>query len=194
MKKSLVTGGAGFIGSNLVDALVELNHKVIVIDNLSTGRISNLNKSKKKIKFYKIDLYESKKKIKNIFKKHKPDYVFHLAGLADIVPSIVNPAKYFNSNVNGTYNLLEVARSFKLKKFIYAASASCYGIPKNYPTNENSEIQTEYPYALTKYLGEKLVLDWAKIYKMNNLSLRFFNVYGPRSRTTGAYGAVFEFF
>lgn len=194
MERSLVTGGAGFIGSNLVDALTKLNHKVVVFDNLSTGRISNLSKSKKKIKFYKIDIFKDRKKIQKLLKKHKIDYIFHLAGLADIIPSIENPENYYNSNVNGTYNLLEAARKYKLKKFIYAASASCYGVPKKYPTNENSKIQTEYPYAVTKYLGEKLVLDWAKIYKMNSLSLRFFNVYGPRSRTTGAYGAVFGVF
>ena len=194
MTISLVTGGAGFIGSNLVDGLININHKVIVIDNLSTGRLSNLKKSKNKIIFKKIDLYKDKDKISKIFKRYKIDYIFHLAGLADIVPSIINPKNYFNSNIIGTLNILEESKKYKIKKFIYAASASCYGIPKSYPTNEESEIKTEYPYATSKYLGEKLVLDWAKIYKMKNLSLRFFNVYGPRSRTTGAYGAVFGVF
>ena len=191
---SLVTGGAGFIGSNLVDELVKLKHKVIVLDNLKTGRISNLEKSKKKIIFKKLDLYKDKSKINKIFKNYKVDNVFHLAGLADIVPSIVKPQDYFDTNVVGTLNILEAAKNFKVKKFIYAASASCYGIPKKYPTNETSPVTTEYPYATSKYLGEKLVLDWAKIYKMNNVSFRFFNVYGPRSRTTGAYGAVFGVF
>ena len=92
-----------------------------------------------------------------------------MAGLADIVPSIISPETYFNSNVVGTFNILEAAKKFKVKKFIYAASASCYGIPDKYPTNEKSKIKTEYPYALTKYIGEKLVLDWAKIYNMNNI-------------------------
>ncbi len=194
MTTSLVTGGAGFIGSNLVDQLIKIKHKVIVIDNLSTGRLSNLKKSKKKIIFKKIDLFKDKNKISNIFKKKKIDYVFHLAGLADIVPSIINPKNYFNSNVIGTLNILEEAKNYKVKKFIYAASASCYGIPKKFPTSEKDEIKTGYPYATSKFIGEKLVLDWAKIYKMKNLSLRFFNVYGPRSRTTGAYGAVFGVF
>lgn len=194
MTISLITGGAGFIGSNLADELININHKVIVIDNLSTGRLSNLQKSKSKIIFKKIDLYKDKNRISQLFKKYKIDYVFHLAGLADIVPSIINPKNYFNSNVIGTLNILEESKKYKIKKFIYAASASCYGIPKNYPTNEESKIKTGYPYATSKYLGEKLVLDWAKIYKMKNLSLRFFNVYGPRSRTTGAYGAVFGVF
>ena len=132
MTTSLVTGGAGFIGSNLVDQLIKIKHKVIVIDNLSTGRLSNLKKSKKKIIFKKIDLFKDKNKISNIFKKNKIDYVFHLAGLADIVPSIINPKNYFNSNVIGTLNILEEAKNYKVKKFIYAASASCYGIPKNF--------------------------------------------------------------
>ena len=119
---------------------------------------------------------------------------FHLAGLADIVPSINNPFNYFESNVKGTLNVLQKSKNTSLKKFIYAASASCYGIPKKYPTNENSKIDTRYPYALTKYLGEKLVMHWAQVFKMPNLSIRFFNVYGPRSRTTGAYGAMFGVF
>jgi UDP-glucose 4-epimerase len=190
---SIVTGGAGFIGSNLVEKLVKLKHKVIVIDNLSTGRLSNIKIVKKKIIFKKIDLYKNKNKLVTLFKEFKVDYIFHLAGLADIVPSIVNPENYFNSNVVGTLNILEVAKNYKIKKLIYAASASCYGIPKRFPTSEKDKIETHYPYATSKFIGE-LVLDWAKIYKMNNLSLRFFNVYGPRSRTSGAYGAVFGVF
>lgn len=190
--KCLVTGGAGFIGSNLVEKLVKLKHDVIVLDNLSTGRLSNLNKFISKITFYKIDITNKKKLLDSYF--YKVDWVFHLAGLADIVPSIENPEKYFNSNVVGTLNILEKSRKAKIKKFIYAASASCYGIPEEYPTNEDSKIKLEYPYALTKNLGETLVMHWAKIYKMPNISLRFFNVYGPKSRTTGAYGAVFGVF
>lgn len=190
--KCLVTGGAGFIGSNLVEKLIKLRHEVIVLDDLSTGRLSNLNKLISQITFYKVDITNKKKLLDYYFSK--VDWVFHLAGLADIVPSIENPEKYFNSNVVGTLNVLEKARKANIKKFIYAASASCYGIPDQYPTKEESKIQLEYPYALTKNLGELLVLHWAKVYKMPNISLRFFNVYGPKSRTTGAYGAVFGVF
>ena len=190
--KCIVTGGAGFIGSNLVIKLVRQNHKVIVLDNLSTGRISNLNEVKKKIKVYKIDVSQKRQKLKKLFKN--VDWVFHLAGIADIVPSIERPVDYFNANVNGTLNILELSRHHKVKKFIYAASASCYGIPKKYPTNEKEKIKTEYPYALTKNIGEQTVLHWSKVYKMNCISLRFFNAYGPKSRTTGAYGAVFGVF
>lgn len=190
--KCLVTGGAGFIGSNLVEKLIKLRHEVIVLDDLSTGRLSNLNKLISQISFYKVDITNKKKLLDYYFSK--VDWVFHLAGLADIVPSIENPEKYFNSNVVGTLNVLEKARKANIKKFIYAASASCYGIPDQYPTKEESKIQLEYPYALTKNLGELIVLHWAKVYKMPNISLRFFNVYGPKSRTTGAYGAVFGVF
>ena len=190
--KAIVTGGAGFIGSNLVDELVKDGHDITVLDNLSTGQIKNLDNSKSKIKFINIDLANSTSELQKIFKN--TDWVFHLAGLADIVPSIMEPKKYFNSNVLGTLNTLEASRKNDIKSFVYAASASCYGIPKKFPTSESSEINTQYPYALTKYLGENLVMHYGNVYKMPNTSLRFFNVYGPRSRTTGAYGAVFGVF
>jgi len=190
--KSIVTGGAGFIGSNLVDELVRLDHEVVVIDNLSTGQLSNLDKVKNKIKFINIEISNNEETLHKYFKN--VDWVFHMAGRADIVPSITNPSSYFQSNVKGTLNILEASRKAKIKKFIYAASASCYGIPERYPTDEKSKIDPQYPYALTKFLGEQLVIRWSKFYDMPNVSLRFFNVYGPRSRTTGAYGAVFGIF
>jgi UDP-glucose 4-epimerase len=190
--KCLVTGGAGFIGSNLVDHLVKLGHQVVVLDNLTTGRLSNLIQVKNKIEFVNVDLTNRKNSISQYF--NNVDWVFHLAGLADIVPSIKNPDDYFQTNVQGTLNILEESRKAKVKKLIYAASASCYGIPDKYPTDEKSKIDPQYPYALTKLLGEQLVIHWAKVYQMPNISLRFFNAYGPRSRTTGAYGAVFGVF
>jgi len=190
--KCLVTGGAGFIGSNLVDKLVVKKHKVIVVDDLSTGRLTNLSKVKKKILFIKHDISKDlnkfDKKLRNI------DWIFHLAGKADIVPSFNVPDKYFDSNVKGTLNILEMARNKKIKKLIYAASASCYGLPKKFPTNEKATVDNGSPYALTKFLGEKLILHWFKAYKMANISMRFFNVYGQRSRTSGAYSAVFGIF
>ena len=190
--KCIITGGAGFIGSNLADKLVLLGHKVTVIDDLSTGVKKNLNNIKNKIKFINHDISKETPKFKKIF--NGADWVFHLAGLADIVPSIRNPKKYFKANVEGTLNVINASKDSKVKKLVYAGSASYYGIPKRFPIKEDAPIETNYPYALTKYLGEKLVLDWAKIYKAKNVSLRFFNVYGPRSRTTGAYGAVFGVF
>ena len=159
--KIIVTGGAGFIGSNLVDALVKKKHKIIVIDNLVTGQKKNLLKSKKAIKFLKTDINNLTNNQQKIFKNS--DCVFHLAGLADIVPSILNPEKYFNANVNGTLKILEISKKYKVKKLIYAASASCYGIPKKYPTSEKDVLDLQYPYAITKKIGEDLVLKWAKI-------------------------------
>ena len=190
--KTLVTGGAGFIGSNLVDELISRGHKVIVLDNFSTGRKSNLkHHTKNNLKIINIDISKSKS-LEKYFKG--VNYVIHLAGLADIVPSIENPEKYFNSNVKGTLNVIQAVKKIKIKKFIYAASASCYGIPKNYPTKETDKIQPMYPYALTKWQAEELIMHWARIYNLPAISLRFFNAYGPRSRTSGAYGAVFGVF
>ena len=185
---SIVTGGAGFIGSHLVDRLIKLKHKVIVLDNLSTGRIENIRHNLNNITFIKCDL----SKISN-WQIHfkKADYVFHLAGLAEIIPSMKNPKKYFINNVIGTLNVLEASRKIKIKKFIYAASSSCYGNPKNFPTPETERIETKHPYALTKYLGEELVTRYAIIFNMPNISFRFFNVYGPRLNTSSQYSAVF---
>lgn len=189
--KSIVTGGAGFIGSHLVDALIDLGHDVIVLDNFSTGRRDNLDHAKDKIELVECDLTipgDWVGKFKDV------DWVFHLAALADIVPSIQKPEAYFRANVDGTFNVLEAGKAAGIKRFIYAASSSCYGIPDVYPTPETAEIRPQYPYALTKRMGEELVMHWAQVYKLPALSCRFFNVYGTRSRTSGTYGAVFGVF
>ena len=187
--KSIVTGGAGFIGSNLVDRLVKEGHKVIVLDNFVSGKRSNLSHHlKKNVKIIRIDISNTKK----LYKYFKDvSYVFHLAGLAEIVPSIKNPKKYFINNVLGTLNVLEAAKKVKVKKFIYAASSSCYGSPKKIPTSETDKINTQHPYAFTKYLGEEAAIKYAKFFNMPNISCRFFNVYGPRLNTTSQYAAVF---
>jgi UDP-glucose 4-epimerase len=191
--KVLVTGGAGFIGSHLADLLIKTGHKVVVIDNLSNGRLNNINHllDNKNFKFHELDIMNLDE-IKPIFKN--VDWVFHMAGMADIVPSIESPKKYYDCNVTGTFNVLEAAREASIKKIVYAASSSSYGIPDNYPTAETADIRPQYPYALTKYMGEELVIHWSQTYKIPAISLRLFNVYGPRSRTTGAYGAVFGVF
>lgn len=187
--KSIVTGGAGFIGSNLVDRLVKEGHKVIVLDNFVSGKRSNLSHHlKRNVKIIRIDISNTKK-LDKYFKDVV--YVFHLAGLAEIVPSIKNPNKYFINNVFGTLNVLEAAKKVKVKKFIYAASSSCYGSPKKIPTSETEKIDTQHPYALTKFLGEEVAIKYAKFFKMPNISCRFFNVYGPRLNTTSQYAAVF---
>ena len=191
--KAIITGGCGFIGSHLADFLIESGYEVTVIDNLSIGRLDNIKHLLKnsKFSFLEADITHLAS-IENAFKKI--DFVFHLAALADIVPSIENPTEYYQTNVNGTFNVLQACRKYNVKKIIYSASSSCYGMPDNYPTKETAEIRSQYPYALTKNLGEQLVLHWSQLYNLSAVSLRFFNVYGPRARTTGTYGAVFGVF
>lgn len=190
---SLVTGGCGFIGSHMVDRLLAEGHCVRVIDNWTTGRAENLvhQKNNPNLKIYHMDI-RNQADIRSVFKG--VDYVFHLAALADIVPSIQRPWDYYSSNVLGTFNVVECAKSAGIKKLIYAASSSCYGIPDEYPTRETAEIRPQYPYALTKRLGEETVLHWGQVYGLPVVTLRLFNVYGPRSRTSGTYGAVFGVF
>ena len=190
-KKFIITGGAGFIGSHLVDFLVKKNYNITVIDNLSTGQKKNLANSLKKIKFYKSDISKIGKWT-NIFKNAYA--VYHLAAKADIVPSIKDPVEYHKTNIDGTFNVINSCKKFSVKKIIYAASSSCYGIPKKFPTDEKSSICFHYPYAMTKNLGEQIINHFSKLYNITCVSLRLFNVYGPRSRTTGAYGAVFGVF
>lgn len=191
--KMIVTGGGGFIGSHLIDHLLTFGHQVISIDNYSNGKRENLRKNFHNSNFTDVcadvnDIDKILPYFDNI------DYVFHLAALADIVPSIQEPLQYHRSNVDGTISVLEASRKAGVKKFIYAASSSCYGIPDVYPTPETAPIRPMYPYALTKYLGEQYVMHWEQTYDLPCISLRMFNVYGPRARTSGTYGAVFGVF
>ena len=191
MTVAVVTGGAGFIGSHLVDALLAENIKVRIIDNYSTGRPENLTHVSGKVDVVEADIALGGSWQKSI---QDADWVFHLGALADIVPSIQRPEDYFQANVNGTFNVLEAAKHAQVQRFVYAASSSCYGIPDIYPTSELAEIRPQYPYALTKRLGEELVMHWAQVYQLPAVALRLFNVYGTRSRTSGTYGAVFGVF
>ncbi len=189
----IVTGGAGFIGSHVAERLIADNNRVIILDNLSNGKLENITNLKNlpSCSFHQIDITDQSQ-ISPYFTDI--DYVFHLAALADIVPSIQQPLKYHHSNVTGTISVLEASRKAGVKKCIYAASSSCYGIPDTYPTPETAPIRPMYPYALTKYLGEQYVMHWDQTYDLPCVSLRLFNVYGPRSRTSGTYGAVFGVF
>jgi UDP-glucose 4-epimerase len=189
----LVTGGAGFIGSHLVDRLLADGRSVRVIDNFVSGGPHNLAhlKDEPRMELVQADIRERDRMV-GLFAG--AGRVFHLAALADIVPSIQQPDDYYDTNVTGTFNVLQASRAAGVRRFVYAASSSCYGIPDRYPTEESADIRPEYPYALTKNLGEQLVMHWAQVYDMPAVSLRFFNVYGPRSRTSGAYGAVFGVF
>lgn len=192
-KRAIVTGGAGFIGSHMTDLLLAEGYDVIVIDNLSSGNIRNLEHHKGNPHLtIKVADVADQESILPVFQNI--DVVFHLAALADIVPSIQNPLTYHHSNVNGTISVLEACRKSNVKRIIYAASSSCYGIPDQFPTPETAEIRSQYPYAVTKNLGEQYCMYWQQIYKMNITSMRFFNVYGTRSRTSGTYGAVFGVF
>ncbi len=191
--KTLVTGGAGFIGSHLIDLLLQHGHEVVAIDNLHGGRLKNIAHltENQKFTFHHCDIRNYSQLSLHV---EHIDWVFHLAALADIIPSIEIPRDYFEVNVTGTCNVLECAREHQVKRFIYAASSSCYGIPDVYPTSETCPTSPQYPYALTKLLGEQLVLHWEQLYHLPAVSLRLFNVYGPRSRTSGMYGAVFGVF
>ena len=186
----VVTGGAGFIGSHLVEELLAKNYEVIVVDNFSTGTLTNLKEFSNKIKVFNHDIRFPLPS--NIFDGCST--VFHLAALADIVPSIEKPSDYLSTNVQGTVNVLEAARECGAKRLIYTASSTCYGVTNNFPTNENDNLHPVFPYALSKYLGELVFFHWLDLYDLKGLSLRLFNVYGPRSRTTGNYGAVMGVF
>ena len=189
--KVAITGGAGFIGSHLVDALLGDDNEIVILDNFSTGRSENIKHLEGRVEVIECDLAVSGPWVEQL---EGVDHVFHLAALADIVPSIQQPEVYFRANVDGTFNVLTASQKAGVKRFIYAASSSSYGIPDFYPTNESAAIRPQYPYALTKHMGEELVMHWALVYGLPALSLRFFNVYGPRSRTSGTYGAVFGVF
>lgn len=189
---ALVTGGAGFIGSHMVDLLLERGFAVRVIDNLSGGREQNLAHHAANL-----DLTTDWSDIRAldadapIFRGVR--YVFHFAGIGDIVPSIERPVDYMATNVQGTVRVLEAARAAQIEKLVYAASSSCYGLA-TVPTREDHPIQPQYPYALSKYQGEQAVMHWHQVYGLPANAIRIFNAYGTRVRTTGAYGAVFGVF
>lgn len=191
--RALVTGGCGFIGSHLVEQLVAAGHEVRVLDNLSTGRVGNIEQliSSGAVEFLEGRVQDPQAAAAAVAGR---THVFHLAALADIVPSIVSPMAYFDANVNGTAVMAEAARHEGVEKFLYAASSSCYGIPDEYPTKESAEIRPQYPYAFTKWVGEETVKHWGQVYGLPYVCLRLFNIYGPRSRTAGTYGAVFGVF
>jgi len=191
--RAVVTGGAGFIGSHLVERLLADGHPVVVLDNFSTGRQDNLSHLGRdsRLSVERVDLADEPR-LGGLL--DGADWIFHLAALADIVPSMQRPLDYHRANVDGTVAILEAARHAGVSRFLYAASSSCYGIPDVYPTPETAPTRPQYPYALSKLLGEQCVLHWGQVYGLPAVSLRLFNVYGPRSRTSGTYGAVFGVF
>ncbi|NYZ17845.1 SDR family oxidoreductase [Azospirillum sp. RWY-5-1] len=191
--KAVVTGAAGFIGSHLVDRLLSDGFEVIGIDNFANGNPGNIARAAEnpRFSFLQADVADHDV-IAPAFEG--VDRVFHLAALADIVPSIERPLGYHRANVDGTVSVLEAARLAGAKRFVYAASSSCYGLAKEFPTPETATVAPAYPYALTKWMGECCVTHWNQVYGLPTVSLRLFNVYGPRARTSGTYGAVFGVF
>ena len=187
-KKILVTGGAGFIGSNLVDELIKLGAKVIIIDNLTTGKRENLNPQ---ADFRQIDIRDLKV-IKPLFSGI--DYVFHLAAFPRVQPSIEDPVTANDINLNGTLNVLVAARDAKVKKVIYSASSSAYGDQDKMPLREDMPAHPVSPYGLQKYIGELYCRLFTEIYGLPTVSLRYFNVYGKRQALEGAYCLVMGIF
>jgi UDP-glucose 4-epimerase len=189
---AIVTGGAGFIGSHMVDLLLDSGFAVRVIDNLSGGHRSNLEhrKDDSGLTCYWQDILALEPGMP-IFEG--ATYVFHFAGIGDIIPSIERPIEYMNVNVQGTVRVLECARAAGVKKVVYASSSSCYGLAAT-PTDEAHPIAPQYPYALSKYQGEQAAFHWHQVYELPVNAVCIFNAYGPRVRTTGVYGAVFGVF
>ena len=185
--RCLVTGGAGFIGSNLVDRLIDNGHEVVIIDNLSTGKEENINS---KAEFYQYDITIRGVSTRNGWKKYKYDVVFHLAAKARVQPSIEDPIEYHKVNVNGTLNMLKFCVDTGVKRFIYSSTSSVYGDTKYVPTSENSTLNPMSPYALQKLIGEQYCKLFSDLYKLETVCLRYFSVYGERQPLGGAYSLV----
>lgn len=188
--KIIITGGAGFIGSNIVDAYIKHGHRVAVIDNLSTGFRKNVNK---KAKFYEADINNAAT-IEKIFKMEKPEVVNHHAALASVIESISNPVETFQTNVIGTVNLLVSFGKYGVgnnKKFIFSSTGGAlYGSPKKIPVDEKAALDPLSPYGFTKFLGEETIKFYARQLRFNYFIFRYPNVYGPRQNPKGEAGVV----
>jgi UDP-glucose 4-epimerase len=181
----LVTGGAGFIGSHLVEALVKAKHDVTVLDNLSSGKLDNL--SSVKVNFIKGDICDEKTVKKAVANQ---DVVFHLAAIASVPYSVQNPLETHEVNATGTLKLLIASRDAKVKRFVYSSSAAVYGDEPSLPKKESSPLKPQTPYALTKLAGEQYTLMFHKLYGIETVALRYFNVYGPRQDPKSPYSGV----
>tara|TARA_R110001592_G_scaffold363007_1_gene679231 strand:+ start:566 stop:1471 length:906 start_codon:yes stop_codon:yes gene_type:complete len=189
MKKVIVTGGAGFIGSNLVDKLVEQGVEVIILDDLSTGKKENINS---KATFYNVDISNLTPTDYTLFEG--VDVVFHLAALARVQPSIEDPISFNKVNINGTLNVLFASHKAGVKRVVYSASSSCYGNATKFPTPEEHSTNPLSPYGLQKYVGEQYCKMFSEVYGLDTVSLRYFNVYGERMNLEGAYCLVLGIF
>jgi UDP-glucose 4-epimerase len=191
MKKYLVTGGAGFIGSNIVRKLFELGEDVRVLDNLSTGKIENIKPFLNKIEFIEgdfTDLEIAKKAVKGI------DYVLHQGAIPSVPRSVDDPIKTNNANILGTLNMLVASRDEGVKRFVYAASSSAYGDSTVMPKEENMNVAPMTPYAIQKLTGEQYCQTFYKLYGLETVCLRYFNVFGPNQDPESVYSAVIPLF
>ncbi len=184
--KVLVTGGAGFIGSHVVDLLLKKGYNVSIVDDLSTGRVENLNT---KAKFFNLDICD--KKLRNVFKKEKFDFVVHHAAHINVRNSVKNPMFDANSNILGSINLLECCRDFKIRKIVYASTGGAiYGEPEYLPADEKHPVKPLCPYGISKHVVEHYLELYQKLYGINFVALRYANVYGPRQDPLGEAGVV----
>tara|TARA_Y100000589_G_scaffold218819_1_gene206516 strand:- start:23302 stop:24213 length:912 start_codon:yes stop_codon:yes gene_type:complete len=185
--KYVVTGGAGFIGSNLVDLLIDNRYSVDVIDNFSNGKKENCNQ---KAKYHILDLSSEKNfdKVKKIIKGC--DGIFHLAALPRVQESIKNPILFEKNNTLSTINILKAASDMNVKRVVYSASSSAYGNTNKFPSKEIDPINPISPYAMQKYYGEVSCKMFSQVYGVETVSLRYFNVYGERQNLDGAYALV----
>ena len=185
----LVTGGAGFIGSNLVDRLINDGHEVVIVDNMSTGRDENINP---KAEIWCVDIADVDEDWDEIFKG--VDVVFHTAAKARVQPSIDNPVEFDRTNVGGVVNMLNCSRKYGVKRFIYSSSSSVYGNVETTPTPESHKLNPMSPYALQKLIGEQYCKLFSELYGLETVCLRYFNVYGERQLLEGAYCLVMGIF
>jgi UDP-glucose 4-epimerase len=184
-KKFLITGGAGFIGTNLAINLVKEGHQVVVVDNLAAG--DHRDRLPEEVNFHKIDIRDTEKLAEAM---DGIEVVVHLAALPRVQFSIEHPRDTHDVNVTGTLSVLEAARSKGVRRIVYAASSSAYGDQETLPLSLDLPVQPKSPYALQKYMGEELMRLWSQIYGLETVSLRFFNVYGPHMDPDGAYALV----
>ncbi len=194
MKKNplcLVTGGAGFIGSNLVDGLLSKGYRVRVLDNLSTGKKENLARALSKIDFIKGDLRNDKDVRKAL---RGVRYVFHMGAISNVPQSVDQPLVTHEVNVTGTLRLLKASREAGVKRFVYTSSSSVYGETKKFPSNEEDLPRPESPYAASKIMGEYYCRNFSKLYGLETVALRYFNVYGPRQNPKSRYACVIPIF
>ena len=188
--KHIVTGGCGFIGSNLVDKLIDLGHEVIIFDNISSGKVENINP---KARFIEVDISE------DYFDEcidwfDGVDTVFHTAARARVQPSIIDPISFNKTNVDGTLTLLKMAVDSGVRRFVYSASSSAYGNTNVLPTPESHSTNPLSPYGAQKLMGEIYCKTFSQVYDIETVSLRYFNVYGERQLLEGAYCLVMGIF